>query len=371
MAQPDVLIVGGGVIGASIAYHLAEAGTRVMVLERGRAGGHASLASAGLLHPILSAGAAHPVRDLSLASFALFPNLVARLHEITGIDPEYQVPGFLMVALREDEVELHAAELSDPLAETYGLRLLSGDEARALEPGLSPRVAAAVHKPRGAQVYAPSLLQAYTHAAARLGATVRRGVEVTDLCVAPGRVTGARTADGEEITAGHTVIAGGAWTKHTAARLGVTLPVYPMRGQILALHAIPAPLRHIVFGADVYLAPKVEGSLIVGATYEEVGFDDRLTAAGVGWLLGAAQTMVPSLADATFRQAWVGLRPASPDHLPLLGPVPGWAGVTIATGHTAEGVLLSAITGKIIAQHARGEPTDLPLEPFSPARFGR
>jgi glycine oxidase len=174
MAQPDVLIVGGGVIGASIAYHLAEAGTHVMVLERGRAGGHASLASAGLLHPILSAGAAHPVRDLSLASFALFPNLVARLHEITGIDPEYQVPGFLMVALREDEVELHAAELSDPLAETYGLRLLSGDEARALEPGLSPRVKAAVHKPRGAQVYAPSLLQAYTHAAARLGATVRR-----------------------------------------------------------------------------------------------------------------------------------------------------------------------------------------------------
>jgi glycine oxidase len=118
MAQPDVLIVGGGVIGASIAYHLAEAGTRVMVLERGRAGGHASLASAGLLHPHLNADVAHPVRDLSLASFALYPNLVARLHEITGIDPEYQVPGFLMVALREDEVELHAAELSDPLAET-------------------------------------------------------------------------------------------------------------------------------------------------------------------------------------------------------------------------------------------------------------
>src|ERR671939_376688 len=142
MAQPDVLVVGGGVIGASIAYHLAEAGTRVMVLERGRAGGHASLASAGLLHPILSAGAAHPVRDLSLASFALYPNLVARLHEITGIDPEYQVPGFLMVALREDEVELYATELSDPLAETYGLRRLSGAESRARicawRPGASP-----------------------------------------------------------------------------------------------------------------------------------------------------------------------------------------------------------------------------------------
>src|SRR5918912_853665 len=348
MAQPDVLIIGGGVIGASIAYHLAEAGTRVMVLERGQAGGHASLASAGLLHPHLNADVAHPVRDLSLASFALYPNLVARLREITGIDPAYQVPGILMVALCEDEVELHAAELSDPLAETYGLRLLSGDEARVLEPGLSPRVAAAVHKPRGAQVYAPSLLQAYTHAAARLGATVRRGGEGTDLCVGPRRGTGGRTA----------------------ARLGVTLPVYPMRGQILALHAIPAPLRHIVFGADVYLAPKAEGSLIVGATYEEVGFDDRLTAAGVGWLLGAAQTVVPSLADATFRQAWVGLRPASPDRVPLLGPVPGWEGVTIAVGHTAEGVLLSAITGKVIAQHVRGEPTDLPLEPFSPARFG-
>src|SRR5438309_8869516 len=184
MAQPDVLIVGGGVIGASIAYHLAEAGTRVVVLERGHAGGHASLASAGLLHPTLKAGVSHPVRDLSLASFALYPDLVARLRELTGIDPEYQVPGFLMVALREDEVELRAAELEDPLAETYGLRLLSGDEARALEPGLSQGVVAAVHKPRGAQVYAPSLLQAYTHGAAHLGATVRRGGEGTDLCVA-------------------------------------------------------------------------------------------------------------------------------------------------------------------------------------------
>ena len=369
MAQPDVLIVGGGVIGASIAYHLAEAGTRVTVLERGRAGGHASLASAGLLHPILSAGA-HPVRELSLASFALYPDLVARLREITGIDPEYQVPGFLMVALGEDEVELRVAELDDPLAETYGLQLLSGDEARALEPGLSPRVEAAVHKPRGAQVYAPSLLQAYTHAAARLGTTVRRGVEVTDLCTQWGRVIGARTADGEEIRAGHTVIATGAWTQYTAARLGVNLPVYPMRGQILALHAIPAPLRHIVFGADVYLSPKAEGSLVVGATYEEAGFDDRLTAAGVGWLLSAAQIVAPAVAGMTFRQAWAGLRPASPDRIPLLGAVPGWEGVTIATGHTAEGVLLSAITGKMIAQHVRGEPTDLPLEPFSPARFG-
>lgn len=370
MAQPDVVIVGGGVIGASIAYYLAEAGTSVTLLERGRAGGQASLASAGLLHPVYRADVPAALRELSAASFALYPDLTVRLREISGIDPQYQPQGWLTVALSPGEAhDLRAVAIAGGMAEAYGLRYLSGDEARAIEPALSPAVAGALHAPRGAHVYVPSLLQAYTHAAARLGATVRRGVEVTELCTERGRVNGVRTADGDKIIAGHVVIAGGAWTPRTAAALSVRLPVFPMRGQILALHAIPAPLSHVVFGNGVYLAPKVDGSVVVGATYEEAGFDDRLTAEGVGWLLSSAPAVVPALANATFRQAWVGLRPASRDGLPLLGGVPGWEGVSIASGHQAEGVLLSPITGKLIAQHVRGEATELPLDPFSPARF--
>lgn len=368
--KPDVVIVGGGVIGAAIAYYLAEAGTRVTLLERGRAGGHASLASAGLLHPIYGADAPAPLRDLCAASFALYPDLVMRLRDLSGIDPQFRQEGWLRVALTEHEAHtLGKTAVAPGLAESYGLRHISGDEARTLEPALSSAITAALHLPRGAHVYVPSLLQAYTHAAARLGATIRRGVEVADLCMDHARVGGVRTADGEEIAAGHTVIAGGAWTALTAARLGLTLPVYPMRGQILALHTIPAPLRHVVFGNEVYLSPKVDSSVVVGATYEEAGFDDRLTAAGVGWLLGAAPVVVPALATATFRQAWVGLRPASRDGMPLLGPAPGWDGVSIASGHQAEGVLLSPISGKLIAQSVYGTPTDLPLQPFSPTRF--
>jgi glycine oxidase len=369
MSGTDVLIVGGGVIGASIAYHLAERGARVTVLERGRNGGHASLASAGLLHPQVDPDVPDALRDLSAKSCARFPELTARLRELTGIDPQYQRCGWLRVALEDAHLTGLRARLSEQTRRDYDLRLISGDEARAMEPSLSPNVIAALHHPQGAQVYVPALLAAYLHAAARLGGMVRCGVEVRELLVTAGRVRGAKTADGETIEADHTVSAGGAWTPALAEALGITLPVFPMRGQILALHAIPAPMRQVVFGPGIYLAPKVDGSLIAGATYEDVGFDDRLTADGLSTLLNAAQRTAPGLADATFRQAWVGLRPASRDGMPILGPVPGWEGVTLATGHTAEGVALSPITGAAIADLILGRPPQISLAPFSITRF--
>jgi glycine oxidase len=368
MVQPDVVVVGGGVIGASIAYYLSEQGVRVTLLERGQAGGHASLASAGLLHPLRRDDAVTALRELASASFALFPDLTARLHEVSGIDPEFRVSGWLLTATDEVEsAELRAqSQRADP---ALGFRLISGDEAREMEPVLSPGIVAALHMPRGAQVYVPSYLQALTHTAARLGATIRRGVDVADLCVSEGRVTGVMTVDGEEIAAGHTVIAGGAWTAQTARRLGVSLPVFPLRGQIMSLYAVPAPLRRVVHGGEVYLSPKSDGSIVVGATYEDAGFDDRLTAEGMAYLFNSALRTAPGLANATFRQAWVGLRPASQDGIPILGAVPGWRDVAVATGHRAEGVLLSAITGQLMAQYLRGEATGLPLAPFDPGRF--
>jgi glycine oxidase len=356
------------VIGGSIAYHLAEAGAAVMLLERFRAGGHASRASAGLLHPLTDPDTPEPLRALSAASFAMFPTLVERLRALSGVDPQFSRPGWLRVALDPDA--LPAMRYRAAALATYDARVVDGDEARRLEPALSPAIIGALHLPQGAQVYVPALLTAYLHAAARLGAQVRTGVEVGELSRRGTRVTGVRTADGERIEAGHTVLAGGAWTAQLAGALGVRLPVAPLRGQILALHAIPSPLRRIVFGPGAYLAPKADGSLVVGATYEDVGFDDRLTAAGVSGLLLSAQQIAPALADATFRQAWGGLRPASPDSAPILGPLPGWEGVAVATGHTAEGVLLSPITGDVMARYIRGEPIGTDLTPFGLGRFG-
>lgn len=368
MTGPDVLIVGGGVIGGSVAYHLAAAGVRVTLLERYRAGGHASRASAGLLHPLTDPDTPAPLRNLSAASFALFPDLVERLRDLTGVDPQFARSGWLRVAYDAGMLSLYRRQAA--LFPDADARVLDGDAARQLEPTLTPAISAALHLPAGAQVYAPALLTAFLHAAARLGAEVRMGVEVAELLRSAGRVLGVKTADGERLEAGHTVLCGGAWIAPLAAGLGVRIPVVPLRGQILALHAIPAPLRHVVFAPGAYLAPKGDGSLVVGATYEDVGFDDRLTAAGVSRLLLDAQRVSPSLAEATFRQAWVGLRPASPDGAPIMGPLPGWDGVSLATGHTAEGILLSPITGSLMAQRVRGEPTSLDLAPFGLERFG-
>jgi glycine oxidase len=369
MPAPDVVIVGGGMIGASIAFHLAERGMQVMLLERGRAGGHASLASASMLHPMLEPDVPGALRALSAASFALFPALVARLRELAGVDAQYQANGWLRVALEPAAVPALRAHCTAEAARDYAARLIDGREARELEPALSPSVAAALHLPRGAQVYAPALLMAYLQGAARLGATVRLGVEVRELLLRDHHVLGVRTAAGETISAGYTVVAGGAWTPQLTGVLGLAAPVYPMRGQILALQAVPAPLRRVVFGPGAYLAPKMNGSIVVGATYEDAGFDDRLTAAGLSSLLLAAQAIAPALADATFRTAWVGLRPASQDGLPILGAVPGWERVALATGHTAEGVLLSPISGLVMAQMIQGERGEISLAPFSPGRF--
>lgn len=369
MGNGEVVIVGGGVIGASSAYHLAAEGVHVTVVERNRDGGHASRASAGLLHPLYDETVLEPLRALSAASFARFPDLVAHLREVTGIDPAFDRCGWLRVALSEDEARaLRVEHLHEAAVREYGAHLLDGAEARTLEPALSPRVVAAIHLPRAAQVYVPALLRAYLHAAARLGATIRLGQEARELTTASGRVTGVRLLDGIQLAADHTIVAGGAWTAFTAARLGTAVPVFPMRGQILSLHAIPTPLRQVLFGGGAYLAPKVDGSVVVGATYEDAGFDDRLTAEGIGGLLAAAPRVAPILGQATFRRAWVGLRPASADGLPFLGAVPGWEGVSVATGHTAEGVLLSPISGLLMAQHVLGRETALPLAPFSLAR---
>ena len=365
MAHPDVLIIGGGVIGASSAYHLAERGAQVVLLERGGVGGNASLAGAGLIHPLVERGVPEPLRPLSAASFALYPALIERLREGSGIDPQFQACGWLRVTLGDEETVAPSAH-----AREYGARSISGEEARALEPALSSAVTSAIHLPRGAQVYAPALLQAYLYAAARLGVTVRRGVEVRELCLAPERVTGARTADGEVIAAGHTVLAGGAWSSQLTEPLGQALPVYPVRGQSISLYAIPAPFRQVVFGAGVYLAPKADGSLLVAATYEDAGFDARLTAAGVGGLLDSALSLAPALGEATFRHSWVGLRPVSRDGLPFLGPLPGRQGLSVATGHGTEGIMLSPITGLLMAQSILRQPTDLDLAPFSLERVG-
>jgi glycine oxidase len=367
MAAPDVIIVGGGVIGCAIAYYLAGADVRVTILERGEVGGEASGASAGILAPLELSLESGPLLDLCQASLQLHPSLADALGEETDIDVEYLRSGILRVALSDED----AADLQALVDRSRPRGVMQWVDAEALR-RLEPRLAAArggVYSSHYHQVNAHRLTLALAQAAIVRGAALRQGVAVTGFVTRGSRVTGVRTSEGK-MMAGHVVLAAGSWTAALGRRLGLTLPVKPMRGQILAFPDFSSPLRHILLGEDGgYLAPKANGFLFVGATVEDVGFRKNTTAKGLAGLRRMAATLVPSLAYVEVASDWAGLRPGSPDGLPILGPVPGWEGLSVASGHFRKGILLAPITGRLMTQWVTQGKAEIPLEPFSPARF--
>jgi glycine oxidase len=367
MAAPDVIIAGGGVIGCAIAYYLADAGAKVTIVERGEVGGEASGTSAGLLAPLELSVEQGPLPDLCLASLPLHPPLADALREETGIDVEYLRSGILRVTLSDEDADDLQALVKRQPAEGV-MEWVDPEALRRLEPRLAA-TRGGVYSPQYHQVNAHRLTQALAQAAVARGAALRQGVAVTGFVTNGSRVTGVRTDDGS-MTAGHVILAAGAWTAALGRRLGVALPVKPMRGQMLAFPDFSSPLRHILLGEDRgYLAPKVNGFLFVGSTVEDVGFRKNTTAKGLASLRRMAATLVPSLAYAEVASDWAGLRPGSPDDLPILGPVPGWEGLSVASGHFRKGILLAPITGRLMAQWLTQGKTETPLEAFSPGRF--
>ncbi len=346
----DVVIVGGGVIGCSIAYSLRKAGVAVTVVDQGEIGAEASSAAAGLLAPLGSLAGPGPFADLLLASFVLFPQLVPELEEASGIHMEYEQTGALRVVRNPKHVSNLRKRMKawQPLG--LQMRWLTGEEARQFEPTLAPDVCAALYAPEESQIKAPQVVKAFARAAANLGATLRSHTRITGIQSQYGRVTALETAQGETIACQQLVVASGAWSSQWSDWLHIELAVVPQRGQILSLRQPAPPLRHIIFGEAAYLAPKQDSTVVVGATKEEVGFDKHLTAGGIAWLLSTASRLIPSLEQSAIEQMWAGLRPKTPDNLPVLGQAPGWENVTLATGHGSVGIMLSAITGQTLAE---------------------
>ena len=368
-ATTDVVIAGGGVIGCAIAYHLRKLGVDVSVLERGEIGAEASSAAAGLLAPLGPLSGPGAFADLLLSSFALMPTLVSELEDASAMRLEYERPGSLRV-VRDSK---HIPNLRKRMQAWQPLELqmqwLTGEEARQREPLLSPDICAAVYAPEESQIKASHVVKAFSVAAAKRGAVLRGHSEITGVQRDHARVTGVYTSEGETIGCKHLVVATGAWAARSGVWLNVKIPVSPQRGQILSLRQPALPLRHIIFGEAVYLASKSGNTLLVGATKEEVGFDKQLTAGGVAWLLNTAIRLAPSLESSAIDQMWAGLRPRTPDNQPILGPAPGWENVTFAIGHGSTGILLSAITGKAIAELVvEGKAPEVIL-PFSMERF--
>lgn len=373
-SRMQVAVIGAGVVGLGIAWRLAQRGAHVTVFDKGAAGQGASHAAAGML---AACAEAEPGEEalvgLGRASQALWPDFAAELLAVTGIDVELRREGTLIVALTADD----QARLAHDLAFQRGLGLplawISAAEARRREPHLGPRLAGAIASPEDHQVENRKLAAALQAAANAAGAVVREHTAVASIALAGERVTGVRLADGSLFAADAVVLATGAWSRQIGGIEAELLPpVRPIKGQMVALKmAAGAPLiRHVIWAPNIYMVPRNDGRLILGATVEEKGFDTALTAGGILSLLEAAWRAVPGIEELAVAEMWVGHRPGSRDDAPILGRA-AVKGLIYATGHHRNGILLAPLTAQAIAGLVLDGAVDDTIRPFGMERFSR
>ncbi|MBI4497629.1 MAG: glycine oxidase ThiO [Chloroflexi bacterium] len=365
----EVIIIGGGVIGSATAYYLARRGVQVLVLERDRIGSDASSVAAGTLAVLSHTQGPSPLVDFGWAGLQAYQGLADELKATSGVDIEYVPYGLLRVAFSEADAARLQAAISWQRDAGFEISWLDADEARRLEPGLGPDVIGASFSPQEHHIRSPRVTEAFAQGAARAEATFRLGADVVDLVTEGRRVTGVRLAGGEEVRGGTVLLAGGSWAGGWGERLGVPLPITPVRGQILILYQVPPVFRYSLSGNGGALVAKPDGTVIAGVTVERTGFDKRVTAGGIATIMQRCLALLPGIDGAEFRAAQVGLRPRTPDGLPLMGRIPGWEGVIIAGGHFRDGLLFGPLTGQLMAELITTGETSYPLEPFSPARF--
>jgi glycine oxidase len=365
---PDVVVVGGGVIGSAIAYELQRSGASVTLLERSGIAAEASGAAAGIMAPRVHA------TDPAVAAFALhsmerFPSLAARLREETGQDVELVRSGVLDLAHDEGVAGELQERIRRQQALGYAVSWLDSTDALELEPGVNPQILGAYYDPDAYHVHPARLTAALAAGAQAHGAEIRVGVEVLGVEQADGRVSALQTSVGS-MDVPQLVICTGSWASTWGGWLGAALPVFPVKGQILSVMPAAPVLRTVVWDPDAYLLPRVDGSVVVGATLERAEFDKQVTARGLGWLLNSIPGLCPGLSDARFERAWAGLRPGTPDDQPIVGRLPGWDNVFVATGHYRNGITLAPATGSAVARLVTKGELDPLLAPFDPARFG-
>jgi glycine oxidase len=365
---PDVVVVGGGVIGCAVGYRVARRGGRALVLEDREAGHAASGAKAGMLAAQAEAHEPGPFVDLLLAARNRHRALADDLAELTGLDPGYVWAGSLRVAVDGDA----RGELLETRDWQSGLgldaRWLEPAEALELEPHVTDDIDGALYLAGDGQVNPPDVVTALVAGMARLGSEVREFTRVTGFRVAGDRIAAVRTTQGD-IAAGAVVLAAGPWTGGLAGELGIRFTIYPVKGEMIVTQVLPFPIKANVWDADkLYLVPKRDGRVVIGATEEPHVHDHRPTLGGIAALSRAAIRLVPKLSEALFDYAWGGLRPATPSGEPVLGRVPRFDNLFMAAGHFRNGVLLSAVTGEALAALALGEKPDVDLSHFSPER---
>jgi glycine oxidase len=362
----DVAIAGGGLIGASIALELARAGLRVGVFDRQELGQEASWAGAGILSPAPESAAMIPLVAPGKASMALYPEFVGMVEEISGQSTGYRPKGTLQALFTRDARE----ELSTVIALHHGLGLmaepLSAQDARELEPAVSEELEAGVLRPDEASVDNRAMTRAVLEAARRSGVEIFPSRQVVAIWRESTRCQGLQLAQ-ERIAAQWTVVAAGCFSAEIAGAAAFA-PVRPAKGQMVALRAADLRIERVLWSDKIYLVPRNNGRILAGATVEHVGFDKSLTVGGLEKVLSAAIELAPGLADARVEETWAGLRPDSPDHLPILGPT-DVEGLLVATGHFRSGILLTPITARLIREWVTQQRVSVDWDRFSPLRF--
>jgi glycine oxidase len=359
----DVLIIGGGVIGLSLAWDLARHGQRVHVIDRQEPGREASWAGAGILPAANRATALHPYDQMCGLASELHPQWAEELQSLTGIDTGFRRCGGIYLARTPGEAAALAAWAEDQ-------RQL-GIEVERLPAETYGRVAYFV--PAESQLRNPRHLQALLAACQLAGVEITPSAEAGDVAIDSGSITAVETHLGP-LRARQFCFAAGAWTGQLLARLKMPIHVLPMRGQMLLFDTSrPDGTRSVLTTSILnegsrYIVPREDGRVLVGSTEEEAGFDKRTTEAGLSDLAAFARELVPELAGAPIERSWAGLRPASLDGLPYLGPLPGLTNAFVAAGHFRSGLYLSPATAVVMSQLLRGQATAIDLAPFRAGR---
>ncbi len=362
-----VIVVGAGLIGLAVADELTRHGVEVVVLEKGeRAGSEASSAAAGILSPHGEAHGPGPFLSLLLAGFQLIPEMAARLQALTQVDLFYKANGMLAVALSDEEESTLSGDIA--WQEKAGLRLerVSAAQVKALEPAIDGPVRWGVRWPQMAQIDNTALVEAYCRAVGKQGGIIRTNKEVSRFITKGDRVVGVETAS-ESVTADFVVNCAGSWARFDAG-LPFAVPIVPVKGQLLQFRTSSPLVRHVVVSGGAYLVQRSPLHLIAGATVERAGYDKTVTDSGRRSVLEGAKRISSAFGSLNLETAWAGLRPGTPDDMPILGETP-LKGLLVAAGHYRNGVLLAPLTGRIMGDLILKGKSSIDISPFSIRRF--
>jgi glycine oxidase len=370
--KADAVVIGAGVIGCAIAWRLGQVGMRVVVVERGAVGAEASHAAGGMLAPLAEAERRDDFFNLAVASLAIYADFARELKASSGIDVEYRDEGTLYLALTDEDEDEIERRWRWQCETGLNVKRLSAGCALKLEPALNRSLRFALKFPGDHQVDNRRLTIALHAAARNAGVEFLTHTEAQELLTESSagrtRIIGVATARGE-IRAGAVVMAAGSWSSLLRCDEAQPFEIEPARGQMVAVETPATAARHVIYSRRGYLVPRLSGYLIAGSTTEHAGYDKRVTAGGIASIIKNAIEIMPCLADQTVIETWAGLRPRSPDDLPILGADPRVEGLIYATGHYRNGILLTPITAQAISEFIVKGESRVNLAPFSVARF--